>query len=81
MQVLFGWLFPFISTYVYFKYTSTGLKSPLDSVVYSGNINGDGGDANCITLEDNANGADLEHEPCESYFKSICEGPKVTQGK
>ena len=65
-----------------FKYASTGLKSPLDSVTDSSNIDGDGGNANCITLEDNSSGGHLDDEHCESVFKSICEGePKVTQGK
>ena len=64
-----------------FRYASTGLKSPLDSVTGSTNIDGDDGNANCITLEGNSGGY-LDDEHCESVFKSICEGePKVTQGK
>ena len=57
-----------------FKYASTGIKSPLDSVTGSSNIDGDSGNANCMTLEDNYNGGHLDDENCESVFNSICEG-------
>ena len=58
-----------------FKYASTGLKSPLESVTSAGNFDGDNGNANCITLEyHSVNGGHLDDESCAYTFKSICEG-------
>ena len=57
-----------------FKYVSTGLKSPLESVSAPGWIDGDNGDANCITLEETRGEPELDDEKCESVFTSICEG-------
>ena len=56
-----------------FKYASTGLKSPLESVTVAFKYDGTGND-NCITLEDSSGGAELNDEPCERPFTSICEG-------
>ena len=56
-----------------FKYASTGLKSPLESV--TGPSNYDGIDEPCMTLEDNnSGGVRLDDESCERSFASICEG-------
>ena len=57
-----------------FKYASTGLKSPLESVSRSEYIDGLAG-ANCMTLEEGGSGgARLDDESCEASFPSICEG-------
>ena len=58
-----------------FKYASTGLKSPLESITSSNWFDGDSGNASCITLKDNAStGAALDDEVCTTVFTSICEG-------
>jgi hypothetical protein len=57
-----------------FKYASTGLKSPLESVSNPSWFDGDNGDANCITLEESSEGVELDDEKCETPFTSICEG-------
>ena len=56
-----------------FKYASTGLKSPLESVTSSGNY--DGINEPCMTLEENSSGGvHLDDERCDYSFASICEG-------
>ena len=53
-----------------FKYASTGLKSPLESVSPSSWIDGQDNE-DCMTLELHNN---LDDEVCTKVFASICEG-------
>ena len=55
-----------------FKYASTGLKSPLESVSQPVGIDGAG--ESCMTLESSSGGAQLDDKVCETPFASICEG-------
>ena len=51
-----------------FKYASTGLKSPLESISNVGGIDG-ADDEDCMTLRTNF----LNDEKCTKPFTSICE--------